>query len=471
MVVTIDPAKRLANTLGIEHLSNTPNVIARSLWDTDGHAAASGELHALMLDTKSTFDHLITQYAATEEQAQSILDNRFYRNIAGALSGTQEYMAMEKLYELHDTGDFDLIVVDTPPTRHALDFLDAPRRLTHFLDNRIFRMLMVPTRSALRVTAVATGAFLRTIARVVGRDVVDDVVGFFRAFEGMEQGFRDRAAEVTRLLNADETAFVLVTTPRRDAVEEAQYFAERLLETGRSVEALVVNRMHPHFSKESPDEIRRRGAELAPASPELATCFANLVDFEEVAARERRQLAGLEERIGNAAVTHVPELQPRRARVRRPPRSRPSPDRRLALPAVSLILVAADATWVRDLVKAACVGPGQRVIEVSRGQEVRGTVAAEKPDVVVLDMQIGNMGGIACAIDLRLEAGAGRLPDTSILLLLDREADRFLAKRGDADGELVKPIDAGTLRKAVDGLLAAALPADDSTEEREIVEG
>ncbi len=138
---------------------------------------------------------------------------------------------------------------------------------------------------------------------------------------------------------------------------------------------------------------------------------------------------------------------------------------------MSLILVAADAAWVRDLVKSACTGPGQRVIEVSRGQEVRPAVAAETPDVVVLDMQIGNMGGIACAIDLRLEAGAARLPETSILLLLDREADRFLAKRADADGELVKPIDAGTLRKAVDGLLAAELPQDDSTEEREIVEG
>ena len=138
---------------------------------------------------------------------------------------------------------------------------------------------------------------------------------------------------------------------------------------------------------------------------------------------------------------------------------------------MSLVLVAADAAWVRDLVRSACTGPGQRVIDVSRGQEVRPTVAAEKPDIVVLDMQIGNMGGIACAIDLRLEAGAGRLPDTSILLLLDREADRFLAKRADADGELVKPIDVGTLRKAVDGLLAAALPVDDSTEEREIVEG
>ena len=129
-------------------------------------------------------------------------------------------------------------------------------------------------------------------------------------------------------------------------------------------------------------------------------------------------------------------------------------------PPVSLILVAADSRLVRDLVKSACIGPGQRVVEVSRGQDVRPTVAAEKPDVVVLDLQIGNMGGIACAIDLRLEAGAGRIPDVSILLLLDREADRFLAKRADADAELVKPIDPGTLRKAVDKLLA--LKADDS---------
>src|SRR5258706_14265411 len=237
VVVTIDPAKRLADALGLEGLSNSPSKIEGE-WP--------GELWAMMVDTKSTFDDLVATHSIDPTQAERILGNRFYKNISGALSGTQEYMAMEKLYELHVASDFDLIVVDTPPTRHALDFLDAPRRLTRFLDNRIFRMLMVPTRSALRVTAVATSAFLRTIARVVGRDVVDDVVAFFRAFEGMEQGFRDRAAEVARLLNADETAFVLVTTPRRDAVEEARYFAERLLETGRSVEALVGNRMHPH---------------------------------------------------------------------------------------------------------------------------------------------------------------------------------------------------------------------------------
>jgi len=308
VVVTIDPAKRLANTLGVELLSNDPNEIARDIWDTDGTARAAGRLHALMLDTKSTFDHLITQYAATEEQAQSILDNRFYRNIAGALSGTQEYMAMEKLYELHDSGSFDLIVVDTPPTRHALDFLDAPRRLTRFLDNRVFRILMVPTRSALRVTSMAASALLRTISRVVGRDVVEDVVSFFRAFEGMEQGFRDRATAVRELLDSGLTAFVLVTTPRRDAVEEAQYFAEQLVGTGRSVEALVVNRVHPHFSDEPPEALRARASELSVRAPALAACFENLADFEEIAARERRQLSGLEARIGNAAVAHVPEL-------------------------------------------------------------------------------------------------------------------------------------------------------------------
>jgi DNA-binding response OmpR family regulator len=144
---------------------------------------------------------------------------------------------------------------------------------------------------------------------------------------------------------------------------------------------------------------------------------------------------------------------------------------RIAWLIVSLVLVAADAQWVRNLVKSACVAPGQRVIEVSRGQDVRKTVEAEKPDAVVLDMQIGNMGAIAVAIDLRLEAGAGRLPDVSILLLLDREADRFLAKRAGTDAALVKPIDPGTLRKTVDHLLAASLRAEDSAEEREIGEG
>jgi anion-transporting ArsA/GET3 family ATPase len=312
VVVTIDPAKRLANTLGIAYLSNTAHEIPRERWDPDGTASGAGRLHALMLDTKTTFDQLVQKYAVNEEQSGQILENRFYRNIAGALSGTQEYMATEKLYELHDSGGFDLIVVDTPPTRHALDFLDAPRRLTRMLDNRVFRFLMVPTRTTLRVGSVAAQAFLRTISRVVGTEPVDDVVSFFRSFEGMEQGFRERAALVTDLLAAQETAFVLVTSPRRDAVEEAEFFAARLVDGDFSVDALVVNRVHPHYCDIDPVTLRARAIELGehddPASARLVARYDNLAEFEEVAARERRELAGLEERLGHASVAHVPEL-------------------------------------------------------------------------------------------------------------------------------------------------------------------
>ena len=319
VVVTIDPAKRLANALGIAHLSNTPMEIPRARWDHDASAVNGGRLHALMLDTKSTFDHLVEKHAADPEQAKRILDNTFYRNVAGALSGTQEYMAMEKLFELHDEGGYDLIVVDTPPTRHALDFLEAPGRLTRLLDNRIFRVLMMPTRATLRVTGFAAQTFLRTVARVVGSEVIDDIVAFFRGFEGMEQGFRDRAGDVGRLLGDASTSFVLVTTPRRDAVEEAEFFAARLAAGPHAVDALVVNRVHPEFSSARPESLRARAATLgarsaaaneerALAMARLAARYANLADFDEVAAKERRELAGLENRIGHAAVVHVPEL-------------------------------------------------------------------------------------------------------------------------------------------------------------------
>ena len=312
VVVTIDPAKRLANTLGLEHLSNSAHEIDRDVWDPDGEAVPGGRLHALMLDTETTFDQLVQTYARNDEQAAGILENRFYRNIAGALSGTQEYMAMEKLYELHDRGGFDLIVVDTPPTRHALDFLDAPRRLTRLLDNRVFRMLMVPTRGVVRVGGMAAQAFLRTISRVVGTEAVDDVIAFFRAFEGMEDGFRERAGQVMELLAADDTGFVLVTSPRRDAVEEAEYFARRLADGDFAVDALIVNRVHERYCDADPEVLRDRARELASrrgdASGRLAAQYANLADLEEVAVRERRELAGLEHRIGDASVAHVPEL-------------------------------------------------------------------------------------------------------------------------------------------------------------------
>jgi anion-transporting ArsA/GET3 family ATPase len=297
-VVTIDPAKRLADALGLDSLTNSAGRVAVD-------PSWPGELWALMLDTKSTFDELVARYAGAPDQAERILNNRMYRNIAGALSGTQEYMAMEKLFELHDEGRFDLIVIDTPPTRNALDFLDAPRRLTRFLDNRLFRIVVMPTKAYLKAVSVATQAFLRTVSRVVGNQVVSDAVGFFQAFEGMEEGFRTRAQAVLELLSDDNTAFVLVASPRRDAVEEATFFAERLQESAIAVDALVVNRMHPRFETEH-SGARERARTLA-ATP-LGPLYANLADFAEIAEREESYFSDLRERLAGGAVARVPFL-------------------------------------------------------------------------------------------------------------------------------------------------------------------
>jgi len=303
VVVTIDPAKRLADALGLDQLSNTPSLIEGD-W--------SGELWALMLDTKNTFDSLVEKYSAGPAQAKQILANPFYRNISGALSGTQEYMAGEKLYELHEGGEFDLIVVDTPPSRHALDFLEAPRRLTNFLDHRLYRILMTPTRAYMRAVNVAAQAFLRTVSRVVGSEVVQDAVAFFSAFEGMEQGFRDRAQQVRALLGDERTAYVLVASPRADTIAEATYFSDKLRDLDLSVHALVVNRMHPNFGEGMAEADRERAATLAKAeSPEgrrLATLYANLADFRMVASGEEQCLEGLVDQVAPAPVARVPFL-------------------------------------------------------------------------------------------------------------------------------------------------------------------
>jgi anion-transporting ArsA/GET3 family ATPase len=297
VVVTIDPAKRLADALGLEGLTGTASRIEGD-WP--------GELWALMLDTKSTFDDLVTANAASPEQSRRILENRFYRNISGALSGTQEYMAMEKLYELHERTDFDLVVVDTPPTRHALDFIDAPRRLSRFLDHRLFRMITTPGRGIVKAVNVAAQAFLRTVAKVVGAEVIDDAVAFFQAFEGMEEGFRTRAEAVLRLLSDDETAFVLVASPRRDTIDEAQFFAARLAEAGIAIRALIVNRMHPTFGAGLAEAAAARAVTLA--GTDLGDHYRNLADFQLVAGREEEHLAGLADAVAPAPVVRVPFL-------------------------------------------------------------------------------------------------------------------------------------------------------------------
>jgi anion-transporting ArsA/GET3 family ATPase len=288
-VVTVDPARRLADALGVQSLPNTPSEVKG---DWPGH------LHALMLDSKGTFDDLVQRYARTPEQAESILANRLYQNLAGALSGTQEYMAMEKLYELVQSDEFDIVVVDTPPTRNALDLLDAPRRLTRFLENRLFRALLVPTKMSLRAVGVATQALLRTISKVAGAEIVQDAVGFFQAFEGMEDGFRSRASAVHELLADPATAYVLVTSARPDAITEAGFFAEKLAERDVAVAALVVNRIAPSFGD---------GGEPAPSTaPELEPLEANLAQLDAVAAREEAAFSGLASQVAPAPVGRIP---------------------------------------------------------------------------------------------------------------------------------------------------------------------
>ncbi len=297
-VVTIDPARRLANSLGLDTLANRPTLIDGP-WD--------GELHALMLDPKGTFDDLVHRFSGSEEQAEQIRDNRIYRNLTGTLSGTQEYMAMEKLYELVDEGGFDVIVVDTPPTRNALDFLDAPRRLTRFLENRVFQALMAPTRVGLKLMGVAAHALLRTISKVAGAEIVADAIAFFQAFEGMEQGFRERATRVRELLARPDTAYVLVASPRPDSVDEAVHFAQKLAESELAVTALVVNRVQPRFAEDEALRTLTSMEGIEPGSP-LGQLIENLAGYTAASDREEQAFADLMAKVEPAPVYRVPLL-------------------------------------------------------------------------------------------------------------------------------------------------------------------
>ena len=297
-VVTIDPAKRLADALGSGPLSNDPQQI-------DGDWP--GELWALMLDTKRTFDDLVGSYAADDAQRERILENRFYTNVSQALSGTQEYMAMEKLYALRSDDRFDVVVVDTPPSRNALAFLDAPKLLQRLLDNWLYKALMAPSRGFMRALSSATQTVLSQLGRILSAEVVEDAVAFFQAFDGMEDGFRDRSEEVFRLLRAESTSFVLVATPRADTVAEATQFATQLEANDIRIRGLVVNRAQPVFAGLD-SLLRSRKAALAPHR-ELAAQHRDVLDAEEQAlAPLRAALTSVEEVRVPLAATDVHDL-------------------------------------------------------------------------------------------------------------------------------------------------------------------
>ncbi len=307
LACTIDPSRRLATSLGLSQLSGRPRAI--DLGRRAGATAGSGSLHAMILDVQSTFDALVARYAPDAAARQRILGNRFYRHVSAALAGSHEYMAMEKLLELSTDSRYDLIVLDTPPTRHALDFLEAPERLLSFLDASILRWFLRPYFTAGRLTlkvARRTGALLAQIAdRVLGLQFLADLSEFFLAFESMYGGFKERAARVQTVLRETSSGFLLVAGPTPLGLEEALYFHRRLAEKRMPFVAFVVNRVHADPGRGLAAK-KGRPAAVAPAlAGKITTTFR---EQQVLAAVERRALARLEVDTGERPVL-VPEME------------------------------------------------------------------------------------------------------------------------------------------------------------------
>jgi anion-transporting ArsA/GET3 family ATPase len=308
LVLTIDPARRLAQAMGLEHLDDTP---ARVPLPDD----VPGELHAMMLDMQTTFDRLVDTHATSPAHARAIKDNRIYRTLSSTLSGTQEYMAMERLHELHESGGWDLLVVDTPPTRSALDFLDAPKRMTSFLDGRLLRLLLKPSVAAGKGVGKVVGfgatTFMRVAGKVTGMDLLEDLADFFRNFEGMYDGFKERAAEVLELLQEPSSQFVVVTSPEPPPLREARFFLERLEQEGLNAAGLVVNRIRPEVPRDPSDAALTRAAADQPDDDEgraVAGALTLLGDVRGLAARQRRDVEAARYGLKVDPIVYVPLL-------------------------------------------------------------------------------------------------------------------------------------------------------------------
>jgi anion-transporting ArsA/GET3 family ATPase len=303
-VLTIDPARRLAQSLGLEELGNEARRVEPERFAAAG-VEMRGELWAMMLDAKRTFDELIERYASDPAARDRLLANRIYQEISNAVSGSQEYMAMEKLNELDAEARYDALVLDTPPTRNALDFLDAPSRLARFIDSRALGAFMRPGG---RLLGRGSSLLFHALKRITGVDVMEDISEFFQAFGDMAQGFRDRAKRVNALLAAPETAFLLVTSPAPDAVEEALYFRRRLAARDLPFAGVIVNRMHllPDEGDGAPPQ-----AELEDLlGPELAVkVVRNLEDVRRLAVRDQASVTRLEAELAGAPIVRVPHLE------------------------------------------------------------------------------------------------------------------------------------------------------------------
>jgi anion-transporting ArsA/GET3 family ATPase len=306
-VVTIDPAERLASALGLRELSPEPRRIDPALFAAQG-VAMDGEMWAMMLDAKRTLDETIAQLAPEEQAREEILSNQIYRELSSAVAGSHELSAIVKLYELHHECDFDVIVLDTPPSRNALDFLDAPTRMIGFLDGRALKVFIAPGGLTARLLGRSTGLVFSIFARVTGVDLLSDLSTFFRSLSGVLDGFGERTREVAALLREDATTFLIVTSPEDEPAEEAMFLAERLDEAGMSRGGLIVNRMQSEGLGGRTHE--EASALLAPAlGQRLADrVAANLADFDTLSQRDHATVARLLERLRDRAPVLVPHL-------------------------------------------------------------------------------------------------------------------------------------------------------------------
>src|SRR3954454_12965723 len=289
-VVTIDPARRLANALGLSELSNEPTRV---------RADVDGELWAMMLDAKRTFDALIERLAPDEKTRDEVLGNRIYEQLSTAVAGSQEFTAIAKLYELDEAGRWDVLVLDTPPARNALDFLDAPGRLTRFFQGRAIRMFLRPAGFFGRGTGLVFGV----LRRITGVDLLRDLSAFFHALSGMIDGFTERARRVCALLEDPSTTFLIVAAPRHDPVEEAIFFHRKLREAGMPFGGLVVNRVHQPPDEALPPAV---AADLGPALAERVS--AATAQLAALAARDAANVQRLRDALDDPPTLVVPEL-------------------------------------------------------------------------------------------------------------------------------------------------------------------
>jgi anion-transporting ArsA/GET3 family ATPase len=306
-VVTIDPARRLASALGLDELTNRPHRIDAAELERSG-LLVEGELWALMLDAKGTFDAVVEGLAPDAEAREEILANPVYRELSTAVAGSQELSAIAKLYELDREHDFDVIVLDTPPSRNALDFLEAPARLLGFLEGRALQVFLAPGGLTARLFGRGTALVFSIFARVTGVDMLGELSRFFRSLSGVLDGFGDRTRAVQELLRSQATGYLVVTSPEPEPVREARFLLARLAELGLPAPELIVNRVHlDGLGGHSPDELKdavepELGAELA------RRVAANLADFDLLVRRDGETVTELSELFGGRTPTLVGHL-------------------------------------------------------------------------------------------------------------------------------------------------------------------